>query len=318
MSGKGLSFAVLALSVFVADAAQAGCLFGGHCRRPHRCAGCGPAATQVYAAPLPNVGCGLFGGANFGPSCAAPMPDPCCGLMPGPACCPPPVECCPPPMQPIVETCLVPQQCTTFRDIPETCLRREPVCQTVPVTTMRQVTVDEGCYQQVWVPRLVTKNVPQTTLTQQLSYRDVPYQTMRRVPVTETRLIPQQRVRMVPGCPDPCGIPGGCGMPMPGPATLGPIVPEAGVPAGSSGIPSLPPASLPGSSYNPPSKPSASIPVPPGSDPSGAPKTGAAEDEWTTIERRAAFFEKEFGYRPAGSPVRPAAYRKPAEALWTN
>ena len=38
-----------------------------------------------------------------------------------------------------------------------------PVTTQVPVTTYRTVTVDQGSYQRVWVPRLVTQRVPQTT-----------------------------------------------------------------------------------------------------------------------------------------------------------
>ncbi|MFK7821327.1 MAG: hypothetical protein AB8G99_21610 [Planctomycetaceae bacterium] len=38
-----------------------------------------------------------------------------------------------------------------------------PITTQVPVTTYRNVTVDMGSYQRVWVPRLVTQRVPQTT-----------------------------------------------------------------------------------------------------------------------------------------------------------
>jgi len=65
--------------------------------------------------------------------------------------------------------------CTEYRMVPQTC--------TVPVTTYQQVTVDQGSWQKVWVPRMVTRQVPRTEYRQQTSYVRQPYQVRRRVPV---------------------------------------------------------------------------------------------------------------------------------------
>lgn len=65
--------------------------------------------------------------------------------------------------------------CTEYRMVPRTC--------TVPVTTYQQVTVDEGSWQKVWVPRMVTRQVPRTEYRQQTSYVRTPYKVRRRVPV---------------------------------------------------------------------------------------------------------------------------------------
>ena len=81
-------------------------------------------------------------------------------------------------MQP--QTVSVPQ--VTYQDVTRTEYRTEAQTQTVPVTTYQTVTVDEGSWQQVWVPRMVQKQVPQVTYQQQISYRQVPYQVTQRVP----------------------------------------------------------------------------------------------------------------------------------------
>src|SRR5258708_17344398 len=50
----------------------------------------------------------------------------------------------------VVQTQLRAQQVTTFRDVTETHVRNETVVQNIPITTYKQVTVDEGGYQMVW------------------------------------------------------------------------------------------------------------------------------------------------------------------------
>ena len=56
----------------------------------------------------------------------------------------------------------------------------------------------------------------------------------------------------------------------------------------------------PGLSVNDSSKPSGGLmPVPTAKDPVETTRTSAAE-EWSPVERRAAFFQQEFGYRPFG------------------
>ena len=100
-------------------------------------------------------------------------------------------------LRPVVQTQLRQQQVTTFRDVTETHIRNETVVQNVPVTTYRQVTVDEGAYQSVWVPKPVTKQVAQTVIQQQAQTRAVPYQVTRRVPQVTTQLVPVQTIQHV-------------------------------------------------------------------------------------------------------------------------
>lgn len=97
----------------------------------------------------------------------------------------------------VVQTQLQAQQVTTFQDVTETHVRNETVVQNVPVTTYKQVTVDEGGYQMVWVPKPVTKQVAQTVIQQQTATRAVPYQVTRRVPQISTQLVPVQTVQHV-------------------------------------------------------------------------------------------------------------------------
>ncbi len=99
--------------------------------------------------------------------------------------------------RPVVQTQLRAQQVTTYRDVTETHVRNETVVQNVPVTTFKQVTVDEGAYQMVWVPKPVTKQVAQTVIQQQAQTRAVPYQVTRRVPQLTTQLVPVQTVHHV-------------------------------------------------------------------------------------------------------------------------
>lgn len=96
---------------------------------------------------------------------------------------------------PVVETQMVPQQVTTYRNEVVTQYRQEAVAQTVPVTTYRDVVVDEGSYQTVYVPKQVTKRIPQVTYQQQVAYRSVPYQVARQVPQVTTQMVPQQTMR---------------------------------------------------------------------------------------------------------------------------
>jgi hypothetical protein len=69
-------------------------------------------------------------------------------------CCP---SYCPPPMP----VCVQPSY------------RMEPVTEQVPVTTYDTVCVDEGSFKQVWVPKVVAKQVPRTVMQTRVSYRRV-------------------------------------------------------------------------------------------------------------------------------------------------
>jgi hypothetical protein len=67
------------------------------------------------------------------------------------------------------------------RDVVSTEYRREPVTETVPMTVTENVTVDEGSYQTVWVPKLTSRPVARTVYQTRTGYRSVPYQVTRRV-----------------------------------------------------------------------------------------------------------------------------------------
>lgn len=97
----------------------------------------------------------------------------------------------------VVQTQLRPQQVTTMQCVTETHVRQEVYTERVPVTTTKTVTVDEGGYQMVWVPKPVTKQIAETTCVTQTKTRAVPYQVTRAVPQTVTRMVPYQTVHHV-------------------------------------------------------------------------------------------------------------------------
>lgn len=109
-------------------------------------------------------------------------------------------------MRPQVQTTPV----VTYRDVTRTEFRLQAETQAVPVTAQQSVTVDEGGWQKIWVPKLVQKTVPITTYQQQTVYRQVPHQVTQRVPQvsyqTTTRMIPQVTGTAVTGCGS-CGAP---------------------------------------------------------------------------------------------------------------
>jgi len=57
----------------------------------------------------------------------------------------------------------------------------------VPVTSYQRVTVDEGAYQTVWVPKLTTKTVASTTIQKQVQYQDVPVHVVQQIPMQFSR-----------------------------------------------------------------------------------------------------------------------------------
>ena len=109
----------------------------------------------------------------------------------------PPMNCTVAQTRPVVTTQLRPQQVTTFRDVVETKVQRQQIVENVPVTTCKNVTVDEGGYQMVWVPKPVTKQVAETSVRQQVKTVEVPVQVTRRVPQQTTQLVPVQSVQYV-------------------------------------------------------------------------------------------------------------------------
>jgi hypothetical protein len=116
------------------------------------------------------------------------------------ACQLPPARCAcePPVLRPVVETQYTRRPVVREREEVATQYRTEAVRERVPTTVMEDVTVDEGGYQTVWVPRLTTKQVARTVYQTRTSYRSVPYQVTRRVPEYGCETVPQQVVRYVP------------------------------------------------------------------------------------------------------------------------
>lgn len=100
--------------------------------------------------------------------------------------------------QPVIETQYAQQPVLQQRDVVATEYRNETVLETVPATVVENVTVDEGSYQTVWVPRLTTRAVARTTYETRAACRTVPYQVTRRVSEYGTQTVPYQTVRYVP------------------------------------------------------------------------------------------------------------------------
>jgi hypothetical protein len=100
--------------------------------------------------------------------------------------------------QPVVETQYAQQPVLQQRDVVATEFRNEAVLETVPATVVENVTVDEGSFQTVWVPRLTTRAVARTSYQTRTALRTVPYQVTRRVSEYATQSVPYQTVRYVP------------------------------------------------------------------------------------------------------------------------
>ena len=197
--------------------------------------------------------------------------------------------------QPVVETQMVPQQVTTLRNEVVTQYRTEAIQQTVPVTTYRDVVVDEGSYQTVYVPKQVAKRIPQVTYQQQIGYRSVPYQVTRQVPQVVTQMVAQPVVRTqaysVPTMMTPVVACGPCGGMAFAPTPIYQAVPTLsqsvlGRPAVASNPVTMLPltsASTSADSQLADAK-SYSVPVP---DPKFLESPGAAtRDSWTTVGSR--------------------------------
>ena len=220
--------------------------------------------------------------------------------------------------QPQIETQMVPQQVTTYRNEVVTQYRQEAVTQSVPVTTYRDVIVDEGSYQTVYVPKQIAKRIPEVTYQQQTAYRSVPFQVTRQVPQVTTQLVPRQVVRdqtysfrttqtapsaaapvvkpsvpvyssYMPMAVAPCGPCGGLSyapapvyqsVPMLGQRQLGATVIAA--PLAANPVTMLPPTSAASAAVTADSS-SPSIPVP---DPKFLDSPGAVRDTWTTVGSR--------------------------------
>lgn len=139
--------------------------------------------------------------------CSCPQPM-LVAPAPTTACLPPATQCVGGPVaqsctktcttvHPVVETRYRQENYMTCRTECRTALRQEAYCQTVPTTCVENVTRDEGCYQMVWVPKPVTRQVAKTVYQQRMAYRNVPYQYTVQVPEVKTRVVPEQTVRYV-------------------------------------------------------------------------------------------------------------------------
>ncbi len=188
-----------------------------------------------------------------------------------------------------------PQQIITYRDVPKTIMRQEAVQVQMPTTTYKQVTMDEGGYQQVWVPRMVTKNVPQTVMQTQVQYRQVPQTVMERVPQVTTQWVPQQTVQQVaaPACGQSLAF-SGSPYPIATPTTVTPL-PEYN-PAPMNPVPV-------------PTSDSATLPTP------AVPKTSQIQ-EWQKVRQRQATIEQQkYEYETQDEPQpQKEGYRVPQAA----
>lgn len=154
-----------------------------------------------------NIGLwGPCGGCGFGLDFCLCSPCNWCFQPPAHCGCGAPPMYAPPPTLVPQATCL-PQQFVTYRDVPQTQIRREAYVENVPVTALQPVT------RTVMVPQQVTEMVPQTVYQPQMRYRDVAYQTVQRVAETHTMLVPQPTVAFAqpvssyaPSCAAP-GVP---------------------------------------------------------------------------------------------------------------
>ncbi len=208
--------------------------------RPAGCQRCGTVAPVLPVAP-PAIG--------FNPACGCRVPV---------------VQ---QQLRPVVGVQYRPQQVVTWQDVVTTQIRQEQQIVSVPVTTTRQVTVDEGSYRMVWVPNMVTRQIAETTLQQQVRQQDVPYQVVERVPQVQTQLVPQQTVHYVPEYRTVFGAP---------------VPVTAGVPAYSPAPVAMAPQTPAIATPTPVAQAPAPAPV------VTAPQTADSSGEWKSIPQRQA------------------------------
>ena len=134
------------------------------------------------------------------PRCRCPQYEPCAVADPCPVVPPvvgPPVAVSQTTIRPVTETRFVQRPVRFTRQVQETHYRNEQYTECVPQTTMECVTVDEGCYQMVWVPKPVTRQIPKTIMTQRVACRSVPFTVTRNVTECTTQCVPIQTTRYV-------------------------------------------------------------------------------------------------------------------------
>lgn len=213
------------------------------------------AVDRVSAAPPPGpaVGPAVVPAAAtvMPPAGAMPMaPGACCNPVGG-ACCPPcqqpPDICTCTSFKPVVNTSFRQQQVVGYHDVCRTCYKQEQYCETVPVTKVDCVTVDEGCYKMVWCPKVVTKQVPRVEYHQQVRCRTVPFTVTQKVPHVTTHCVPEYHVRYVPqtrtfvkpACPTCPPVPS-CAQPAPGCGYPVPLTSRGAGPIGGQAMASIP------------------------------------------------------------------------------
>ena len=170
----GLVLVMLAVLAMLAPDETWGRSFRRRCRRCQRMA-------EICVCPTP----------------CPPVVDACPPACPTTVVCPPvtSTQTC---LKAVTETCYVQKPVVTKRCVKETCYRNEQYCETVPTTVCENITVDEGCYKMVWCPKLVTRQVPKTVMTQRLATRAVPYLVDKEITECVTQTVPVQRVRYIP------------------------------------------------------------------------------------------------------------------------
>lgn len=100
--------------------------------------------------------------------------------------------------KPVTQVCMKRQDCVTYRDECRVGYRSEQYLQCVPKTVYDTVTVDEGCWKMVWVPKPVQKVVARQTVEKQVATRQVPYRYTEKVPHVVSRLVPEYKTAYVP------------------------------------------------------------------------------------------------------------------------
>lgn len=174
-------------------------------------------------------------------------------------------------MQPVVSTTQRRELYTAYRDVPQVEYRRVAQQEQVPVTSYKTVTADEGSYQRVWVPKVVSRQVPETRYQQRTTWKTVPYQTTRRVAEVHSRTVPQRTVQYVPRATHTAACYPGFGY-APTTAHAAPLATRARTAA----TPYLPPRRTPEPQL-------AMQPVP---DPRFLETPGADDDGWTSVAAR--------------------------------
>lgn len=162
-----LTIALSVVAIGVEQRPVLGQLFPGLARG---CGGCGSCDTCVPPRIMRRM-CRRC----FKPSCVCPPVIP-------------PAPCAPPPVCPTYETRMHPRRVVNYTMVPKTVCRREAYCETVPVTTYKQVVI----------------TVPQTEYRSVMRHRMVADQVMVPQKCVSTVWEPRLHRTFRPVCPMPC------------------------------------------------------------------------------------------------------------------